>query len=96
MTTEQFTQKAEIPSDTRRGQPSADSNMRLKAAYWPYFPWQIPTQENAIPKRQCKVCSAKKLKSMRWECERHKVVLLMTKCFKIYHIQQNFYVRFLF
>jgi hypothetical protein len=61
MITEQFVEKAEMPSYTRRSCPSADSDMRLQVGYWAHFPQQIPpTQGNAIPKRECKIHSAKK------------------------------------
>jgi ribosomal protein L37AE/L43A len=84
-------------SHARRGHP-AESDIRLQVGYCAHFPRQIPlTQGNATPRRQCKVCSAKRLKSTsRWECERCEVALHIPGCFKIYHMQQNFQVRFLF
>jgi hypothetical protein len=85
MITEQLIEDAEMPSYARRATStdSTDSEMRLQAEYQAHFPRLIPpTQGNTISKRQCKVCSAKKLKS----CE---VALYTLECFKMYHTQPN-------
>ena len=74
---EQWLEDITLPSYAKRGRPSADSEIRLQAAYWGHFPRYIrPNQGKANPSRGCVVCAAKRsdktkrASTSRMECEK--------------------------
>jgi hypothetical protein len=89
---EQMLERVQLPNYGGRRRPSSDTPLRLQASHMAHFPRQIPPNPVKVkPSRQCKVCSARKVKSSsRWECETCQVALHMPECFKIYHTQNSF------